>query len=56
VLKGRFTPAGDRANYDVMPDGRRFVIVKPAEEDCPVPQLTVVLNWASTLGEAFRQR
>jgi hypothetical protein len=46
LFKGRFTVGGDRPNYDVTPDGERFVIVKPAAIDPPPAELTVVLNWA----------
>ncbi|HJU73441.1 MAG TPA: hypothetical protein VJ717_06830, partial [Gemmatimonadaceae bacterium] len=36
-------------NYDVTPDGKRFIMVKPGNEE---PQLVVVVNWI----EELRQR
>ncbi len=36
-------------NYDVMPDGKGFVMVRPVEQD---RQLIMVMNW----GEELRQR
>ena len=41
---------GAGRNYDVAPDGRRFVMVKrPAAEATAPPSLTIVLNWAAEL-------
>jgi len=39
--------------YDVMPDGRRFVMVKDDEEAAPT-QLHVVLNWFQDLQQRLR--
>ena len=42
------------ANYDVAPDGERFVMVAPpgATNDAPsLPTLVVVLNWFQELTE-----
>jgi Tol biopolymer transport system component len=36
-------------NYDVTPDGRRFVMVKRLDEDAELAQINVVLNWADEL-------
>jgi serine/threonine protein kinase len=36
--------------YDVSPDGRRFLMIKPA----PSPNIAVVLNWAQTLSSNAR--
>jgi Tol biopolymer transport system component len=37
-------------NYDVSPDGQRFLMVKPAEqEQAPPTQINVVLNWFEEL-------
>ena len=39
-----------RANYDVSPDGQRFLMVQPATPAEPPPsQITVVLNWSEEL-------
>ncbi len=35
------------SNYDVHPDGQRFVMIKPYEGD--PPRLVVVLNWFDEL-------
>ena len=43
---------GPGREYDVSPDGRRFLIIRPAArtEDKPTPmQLNVVLNWGEEL-------
>jgi hypothetical protein len=36
-------------NYDVTPDGKRFVVVEGTEEDLGPDQLNVVLDWFSEL-------
>jgi hypothetical protein len=46
----------DRANYDVTPDGERFVMVKPTDDVGPPPQVTVVLNWASAISDRLAHR
>jgi hypothetical protein len=35
-------------NYDVSPDGQRFLMLKPAERVAPT-QINVVLNWSEEL-------
>jgi hypothetical protein len=42
------TPVLD-ANYDVTPDGRRFVMIKPGAEEQVPTQVNVVLNWFEEL-------
>jgi serine/threonine-protein kinase len=37
------------ANYDVSPDGQRFLMVKPSGEGQPSTQINVVLNWFEEL-------
>jgi serine/threonine-protein kinase len=38
------------ANYDVSPDGQRFLMIKPSEQEQAVPtQINVVLNWFEEL-------
>jgi hypothetical protein len=39
---------GPVTNYDVSPDGQRFLMVKPAEQSGPT-QINVVLNWFEEL-------
>jgi hypothetical protein len=36
-------------NYDVTPDGQRFVMVKPSEQELAATQINVVLNWFEEL-------
>jgi hypothetical protein len=39
-----------RAQYDVSPDGGRFLMLKPVEhEETPLRQINVVLNWSEEL-------
>jgi hypothetical protein len=38
------------ANYDVSPDGQRFLMLKPSEQEQAAPtQINVVLNWFEEL-------
>ena len=39
----------DHSNYDVHPDGERFVMMKPVEEEASSARLVVVLNWFEEL-------
>jgi hypothetical protein len=36
-------------NYDVSPDGKRFLMLKAADEDQGVRQIVVVQNWLEEL-------
>ena len=39
-----------RANYDVSPDGQRFLMAQPAAPAEPPPsEISVVLNWSEEL-------
>ena len=41
---------GSFPNYDVSPDGQRFLMLKPAESQTSAPnQINVVLNWFEEL-------
>ena len=42
---------GGVVNYDVTPDGQRFVFVQPVEEAIELRQINVVLNWLQELTE-----
>ena len=37
------------ANYDVTPDGQRFLMVKSGDRDAVTTQINVVLNWSDEL-------
>ena len=39
------------ANYDVSPDGQRFLMVKASGKESVATQLNVVLNWFEELKE-----
>ena len=49
LFEGPYTTDPWHPNYDVMPDGKGFVMVRPVEQD---RQLVLVMNW----GEELRQR
>jgi serine/threonine protein kinase len=36
-------------NYDVLPDGQRFLMLKPSEQEAAPTQINVVLNWFEEL-------
>lgn len=39
-----------RPNYDVTPDGRRFLMLQPiSRTEAPVSEIHVVLNWSEDL-------
>ena len=42
--------AGIVANYDVTPDGQRFLMLRPiSQKNEPVTEIHVVLNWSEDL-------
>jgi Tol biopolymer transport system component len=51
LFEGRYNPApGTTPNYDVSPDGQRFLMIKPSEQAEAAPtQINVVLNWFEEL-------
>jgi hypothetical protein len=51
LFAGAFAKGGPWRDYDVSPDGRRFLMLKPTKEDVPLTQLNVVLNWFEELKE-----
>jgi len=36
-------------NYDIHPDGKRFLMIKRSQEDAPITELIVVENWSEEL-------
>jgi hypothetical protein len=51
LFEGRYerTPATG-PNYDISPDGQRFLMLKPSEQEVAAPtQINVVLNWFEEL-------
>jgi len=51
LFEGRYRPTpATSPNYDVSPDGQRFLMLKPAEQEQSAPtQINVVLNWFEEL-------
>jgi serine/threonine protein kinase/Tol biopolymer transport system component len=51
LFEGKYLPDPyARANYDVSPDGQRFLMLKPSEQTGNAPtQINVVLNWFEEL-------
>ena len=51
LFEGRYEPAPvPIANYDVSPDGQRFLMINPSEQVQAAPtQINVVLNWSEEL-------
>jgi serine/threonine-protein kinase len=51
LFEGQYVPApGASPNYDVSPDGQRFLMLKPVEQEQAAPtQINVVLNWFEEL-------
>jgi hypothetical protein len=41
-------PRGAEPEYDVTPDGKRFVVAIPSDEQRPIP-VTLLLNWTAAL-------
>jgi Tol biopolymer transport system component len=51
LFEGQYQPTrGTTPNYDVSPDGQRFLMLKPVEQSQAAPtQINVVLNWFEEL-------
>jgi eukaryotic-like serine/threonine-protein kinase len=51
LFEGPYEPAPiTNPNYDVSPDGQRFLMLKPVEQEQAAPtQINVVLNWSEEL-------
>jgi eukaryotic-like serine/threonine-protein kinase len=51
LFEGHYVPPpGTTPNYDVSPDGRRFLMIKPSDAGDAAPsQINVVLNWFEEL-------
>jgi len=54
LFAGRYVPTpATTPNYDVSPDGQRFLMLKAVEQEQAAPtQINVVLNWF----EEFKQQ
>ncbi len=50
LFEGKYAPAPyPVTDYDVSPDGQRFLMVKPSEQEAATTQINVVLNWFEEL-------
>jgi eukaryotic-like serine/threonine-protein kinase len=50
LFQGQYVPSlQTMPNYDVAPDGQRFLMVKASEQDTSATQINVVLNWFEEL-------
>jgi serine/threonine-protein kinase len=59
LVQGEFDTGNESRMYDVTPDGRRFLFVKPigsADDDVRSPAITVVLNWFEDVKARFPTR
>jgi hypothetical protein len=43
------SPQSFLANYDISPDGGRFLMIKGSEQESAATQVNVVLNWSDEL-------
>jgi hypothetical protein len=48
-------PGAASSNYDVTPDGQRFLMIQE-ERDARINQINVVLNWAEELKRLMREK
>ena len=48
LFTGRYSTGAVR-NYDISPDGQRFLMIKEADEEEGQGQINVVLNWFEEL-------
>ena len=51
LFEGPFMTDPCHPNYDVTPDGQRFVMVRPVEQD---RQLIIVMHWVEELRQRTR--
>jgi serine/threonine-protein kinase len=49
LFEGRYSRSSVLANYDITPDGQRFLLVNPGEQESALTQINVVLNWFEEL-------
>ena len=49
LFEGQFVSLPYTANYDVAPDGQRFLMIQPIAQEGASSQINVVLNWFEEL-------
>ena len=55
LFEGQYLPSPvNSPNYDVSPDGQRFLMLKATEQTSAPTQINVVLNWFEELKQKAR--
>jgi Tol biopolymer transport system component len=55
LFEGRYMPTpATFPNFDVSPDGKRFLMIKESEQGEGITQINVVLNWSEELKRTVR--
>ena len=55
LFEGQYAPPTvPMPNYDVSPDGQRFLMLKPTEQAAAPTQINIVLNWFEELKQKVR--
>ena len=54
MFEGNYTLVQGGPNYDVSPDGERFLMIKPVEDASATPQIIVVENWLTEIEPLLR--
>ena len=49
-------PGTTSSNYDVTPDGQRFLMITDSEQDATPTQVNVVLNWTEELKRILEEK
>ena len=49
LFTGSFARNPNRVNYDISPDGERFLMLNPGQEDLPATHISVLQNWFEEL-------
>ena len=51
LFEGHYEPAlyGFQPNFDVSPDGQKFLMIKASDQESAPTQINVVLNWFEEL-------
>ena len=49
MFEGDYLLANGGPNYDVSPDGERFLMIKQVENSAVTPQIIIVENWFTEL-------
>jgi hypothetical protein len=55
LFSGRYDFGTDYRNYDITPDGQRFVVIEDGADNAPT-HLNLILNWADELKRLLRPK